>query len=83
MYKCLAHTFLYSNLCKLVSFTLFTLDKVCIFSQGAARRLTTQRKNVEIESVGAVKSDNNKVKKFFRMEVGKIPTKKSRGSELP
>ena len=47
------------------------------FPQGAARRLTTQRKNVEIESVGAVKSDNNKVKKFFRMEVGKIPTKKS------
>ncbi|XVF86826.1 hypothetical protein PTKIN_Ptkin18bG0073700 [Pterospermum kingtungense] len=35
---------------------------------GAARRLTTQRKNVEIESVGAVKSDTNKVKKFFRME---------------
>ncbi|XWS16212.1 hypothetical protein CRYUN_Cryun34aG0065800 [Craigia yunnanensis] len=35
---------------------------------GAARRSTTQRKNVEIESVGAVKSDTNKVKKFFRME---------------
>ncbi|XVF26978.1 hypothetical protein REPUB_Repub14bG0067000 [Reevesia pubescens] len=35
---------------------------------GAARRLTTQRKNVEVESVGAAKSDTNKVKKFFRME---------------
>ncbi|KAJ6427378.1 hypothetical protein OIU84_022886 [Salix udensis] len=38
---------------------------------GAARRLTTQRKNVlEIESVGAAgKSDSNRVKKYFRMEV--------------
>ncbi|XP_057978484.1 uncharacterized protein LOC131164939 [Malania oleifera] len=37
---------------------------------GAARRLTTQRKNVEIESVGAAgKSDSNRaVKKYFRLE---------------
>ncbi|XP_048234511.1 5'-nucleotidase SurE [Ricinus communis] len=36
---------------------------------GAARRLTTQRKNVEIESVGAaVKSDTSRVKKYFRLE---------------
>ncbi|KAB1218409.1 5'-nucleotidase SurE [Morella rubra] len=36
---------------------------------GAARRLTTQKKNVEIESVGvAVKSDSNRVKKYFRLE---------------
>ncbi|KAI5602749.1 hypothetical protein POPTR_001G196800v4 [Populus trichocarpa] len=37
---------------------------------GAARRLTTQRKNMlEIESVGAGgKSDSNRVKKYFRME---------------
>ncbi|XP_022715166.1 uncharacterized protein LOC111274648 [Durio zibethinus] len=35
---------------------------------GAARRGTTQKKNVEIESVGAAKSDTNKVKKYFRME---------------
>ncbi|XP_011015671.1 PREDICTED: uncharacterized protein LOC105119243 isoform X1 [Populus euphratica] len=37
---------------------------------GAARRLTTQRKNIlEIESVGAGgKSDSNRVKKYFRME---------------
>ncbi|XP_007024517.2 PREDICTED: 5'-nucleotidase SurE isoform X1 [Theobroma cacao] len=35
---------------------------------GAARRLTTQRKNVEIESVGAAKSDTKKVKKYFRLE---------------
>ncbi|GAV84141.1 SurE domain-containing protein, partial [Cephalotus follicularis] len=37
---------------------------------GAARRLTTQRKNlVEIESVGAAgKSDNSRVKKYFRLE---------------
>ncbi|XP_058005052.1 uncharacterized protein LOC110642301 isoform X2 [Hevea brasiliensis] len=36
---------------------------------GAARRLTTQRKNVEIESVGASgKSDTNRVKKYFRLE---------------
>ena len=42
-----------------------------VSSQGAARRLTTQRKNVlEIESVGAAgKSDSNRVKKYFRMEV--------------
>lgn len=47
-----------------------------ILSQGAARRLTTQRKNmVEIESVGAAgKSDSNRVKKYFRMEVKKILT---------
>lgn len=39
--------------------------------QGAARRLTTQGKNlVEIESVGvAGKSDGNRVKKYFRLEV--------------
>ncbi|KAJ9691995.1 hypothetical protein PVL29_011206 [Vitis rotundifolia] len=36
---------------------------------GAARRLTTQRKNVEIESVGvAGKTDFNRVKKYFRLE---------------
>ncbi|GLU14330.1 hypothetical protein SLE2022_309060 [Rubroshorea leprosula] len=37
---------------------------------GAARRLTTQKKSlVEIESVGASgKSDNNRVKKYFRLE---------------
>ncbi|OMO49319.1 Survival protein SurE-like phosphatase/nucleotidase [Corchorus olitorius] len=34
---------------------------------GAARRVTTQKKNVEIESVGAAKLDN-KVKKYFRLE---------------
>ncbi|KAI9160683.1 hypothetical protein LWI28_010629 [Acer negundo] len=36
---------------------------------GAARRLTTQKKNVEIESVGAAaKSNSNRVKKYFRLE---------------
>ncbi|XWS12085.1 hypothetical protein CRYUN_Cryun37aG0059900 [Craigia yunnanensis] len=35
---------------------------------GAARRLTTQRKNVEVESVGAAKSDTNKLKKYFQLE---------------
>uniref|UniRef100_A0A2N9HCT1 Uncharacterized protein n=1 Tax=Fagus sylvatica TaxID=28930 RepID=A0A2N9HCT1_FAGSY len=36
---------------------------------GAARRLTTQKKQVEIESVGvAGKSDSNRVKKYFRLE---------------
>ncbi|KAK4791024.1 hypothetical protein SAY86_031437 [Trapa natans] len=36
---------------------------------GAARRLTTQRKNVEIESIGAMgKPDTDKVKKYFRLE---------------
>ncbi|XWS18860.1 hypothetical protein CRYUN_Cryun32bG0081300 [Craigia yunnanensis] len=35
---------------------------------GAARRMTTQRNIVEVESVGAVKSDTNKVKKYFRLE---------------
>ncbi|KAJ0971345.1 hypothetical protein J5N97_019304 [Dioscorea zingiberensis] len=36
---------------------------------GAARRLNTQRKNVEIESVAAGKSENQQVvKKYFRLE---------------
>ncbi|KAG6727650.1 hypothetical protein I3842_02G136100 [Carya illinoinensis] len=36
---------------------------------GAARRMTTQKKNVEIESIGvAGKSDSNRVKKHFRLE---------------
>ncbi|KAJ7951577.1 5'-nucleotidase surE [Quillaja saponaria] len=37
---------------------------------GAARRLTTQKKNLEIiESIGAAgKSDSNRVKKYFRLE---------------
>ncbi|KAL6285459.1 hypothetical protein ACE6H2_009849 [Prunus campanulata] len=36
---------------------------------GAARRVTTQRKNVEIESTGAAgKSDFERVKKYFRLE---------------
>ncbi|TYG49076.1 hypothetical protein ES288_D10G065900v1 [Gossypium darwinii] len=35
---------------------------------GAARRISAQRQNVEVESVGAVKSDTNKVKKYFRLE---------------
>ncbi|KAG4124802.1 hypothetical protein ERO13_D10G060000v2 [Gossypium hirsutum] len=35
---------------------------------GAARRVSAQRQNVEVESVGAVKSDTNKVKKYFRLE---------------
>ncbi|XP_043721637.1 5'-nucleotidase SurE-like [Telopea speciosissima] len=36
---------------------------------GAARRMGTQRKNVEIESVGAAgKSDSQRVKKYFRLE---------------
>lgn len=40
------------------------------FHQGAARRVTTQRKNVEIESTGgAGKSDFERVKKYFRLEV--------------
>ncbi|KAF3962395.1 hypothetical protein CMV_013086 [Castanea mollissima] len=36
---------------------------------GAARRLNTQKKHVEIESVGiAGKSDSHRVKKYFRLE---------------
>ncbi|KAK4774112.1 hypothetical protein SAY87_029131 [Trapa incisa] len=36
---------------------------------GAARRLTTQKKNVEIDSIGAMgKPDTEKVKKYFRLE---------------
>ncbi|KAG4178683.1 hypothetical protein ERO13_A10G058200v2 [Gossypium hirsutum] len=35
---------------------------------GAARRISAQRQNVEVESVGAIKSDTNKVKKYFRLE---------------
>lgn len=38
--------------------------------QGAARRINTQRKNVEIESVAAGKAENQQVvKKYFRLEV--------------
>ncbi|KAK5792529.1 hypothetical protein PVK06_033644 [Gossypium arboreum] len=44
---------------------------------GAARRISAQRQNVEVESVGAIKSDTNKVKKYFRLEVCKIPTMES------
>ncbi|KAG8643305.1 hypothetical protein MANES_11G024900v8 [Manihot esculenta] len=41
---------------------------------GAARRVTTQKKNVEIESIGAAgKSDANRVKKYFRLEVAITP----------
>lgn len=42
-----------------------------MFFQGAARRLATQKKNLEIiESTGAAgKPDTNKVKKYFRLEV--------------
>lgn len=41
--------------------------------QGAARRLTTQKQNLEvIESVGAAgKPKSNRVKKYFRLEVNK------------
>jgi len=43
------------------------------FVQGAARRLATQKKNLEIiESTGAAgKPDTNKVKKYFRLEVNR------------
>ncbi|RVX17108.1 5'-nucleotidase SurE [Vitis vinifera] len=51
---------------------------------GAARRLTTQRKNVEIvESVGvAGKTDFNRVKKYFRLEVRKDVTAKDSSYSL-
>jgi hypothetical protein len=41
--------------------------------QGAARRLATQKKNLEIiESTGAAgKPDTNRVKKYFRLEVNR------------
>lgn len=44
------------------------------FSQGAARRLTTQRKSIEVvESVGvAGKSGPNRTVKYFRLEVNYI-----------
>lgn len=44
------------------------------FCQGAARRFTTQRKNLEVvESVGAAgKSDFNRSVKYFRQEVDKF-----------
>ncbi|KAF9613067.1 hypothetical protein IFM89_005515 [Coptis chinensis] len=35
---------------------------------GAARRLNTQKKNVEIESVGAAGKSDQRVKKYFRLE---------------
>ncbi|KAI3905197.1 hypothetical protein MKX01_017443, partial [Papaver californicum] len=38
-------------------------------ASGAARPLTTQRKNVEVESVGvAGKTDTQRVKRYFRLE---------------
>lgn len=57
----------------LVSFLLsWTSPNLClIFSQGAARKLATQRKNIEVvESVGiAGKSDSDRKVKYFRLEV--------------
>ncbi|XVF25150.1 hypothetical protein REPUB_Repub13aG0188800 [Reevesia pubescens] len=47
---------------------------------GAARRMTTQRKNVEVESVGAAKSDT-KVKKYFRVEIAVTPLSLSQQTE--
>ena len=47
--------------------------------QGAARRLATQKKNLEIiESVGAAgKPDSNRVKKYFRLEVNRREEKQN------
>lgn len=44
---------------------------ILIFSQGAARRLATQKNNIEeVESVGVSgKSDSNRKVKYFRLEV--------------
>lgn len=43
------------------------------FPQGAARRVTTQRKLVEVESVGvAGKSDSKRTVKYFRLEVRQL-----------
>lgn len=46
--------------------------ELCLL-QGAARRLATQKKNLEIiESTGAAgKPDTNRVKKYFRLEVNR------------
>lgn len=57
-----------------MSFLLsWTSSNICvlIFSQGAARKLATQRKNIEVvESVGiAGKSDPDRKVKYFRLEV--------------
>jgi len=51
------------------------------FVQGAARRLATQKKNLEIiESTGAAgKPDTNKVKKYFRLEVNRRRRRMRRG----
>lgn len=45
----------------------------CAVSQGAARRLTTQKKNVEVDSVGvAGKSGSNRSVKYFIQEVREL-----------
>ena len=58
----------------LMSFLLpWTSSNLCllIVAQGAARKLVTQRKNIEVvESVGiAGKSDPDRKVKYFRLEV--------------
>lgn len=56
-----------------MSFLSWTSSNLCllIFSQGAARKLATQRKNIEVvESVGvAGKSDPDRKVKYFTLEV--------------
>lgn len=50
---------------------VLTIKRICGF-QGAARRLQTQKKNVEIESVaeaGKPDAQRETVKKCFRLEV--------------
>lgn len=52
---------------------LLDITNLCllIFAQGAARKLVTQRKNIEVvESVGiAGKADLDRKVKYFRLEV--------------
>lgn len=44
-----------------------------VVSQGAARRSTSQQKNVEVDSVGvSKKSDFNRTVKYFIQEVRKL-----------
>ncbi len=53
------------------AFLIYVFEFVLVFLQGAARCLTTQRKNLEIaESVGAAgKAGPERVKKYFRLEL--------------
>lgn len=63
--------FKYSICCSSITSARCDCYSSCLNPQGAARRLTTQKKDIEVvESVGAsAKSDFKRTVKYFRAEV--------------